>query len=61
MGTHDHTAGPAEERSPAPLNQEPGTAAPRGRESAAGYEDERSNEDTGNKGPDEMPGFGQGA
>ena len=61
MGTHHHMASTANEPSPAPLNQEPGTAAPREGEPDERYEDERSNEDVGNKGPDEIPGFGQGA
>jgi len=46
----------------APLNQEPGTAAPR--DNAApdpGQGRERANEEIGNQGPDEMPGYGQGA
>jgi hypothetical protein len=41
-----------------PLNQEPGTAAP---EIEIDYEIERGKEETGNREPGEIPGFGQGA
>jgi hypothetical protein len=60
MSNSDHTP---ERNDPAamPLNQEPGTAAPRDGESPHGYAHERANEEAGNTGPDETPGFGQGA
>ena len=61
MSSHDHSREPEQSPSSPPLNQEPGTAAPRDPESPQGYADERSNEEAGNTGPDETPGFGQGA
>jgi hypothetical protein len=39
-----------------PLNQEPGTAVPQ-----IEFEIEKGKEERGNKGPEDMPGFGQGA
>ena len=46
-----------------PLNQEPGTAAPAGVEptDAGPPPDPKAREERGNRGPGEMPGFGQGA
>ena len=41
-----------------PLSQEPGTAAP---EIEINYEIERAKEERGNREPEDMPGFGQGA
>jgi hypothetical protein len=41
-----------------PLNQEPGTATP---EIEIDYEIERGKEERGNRDPEDMPGFGQGA
>ena len=45
-----------------PLNQEPGTAAPAAADTDAGPPaDPKAREERGNRGPEEMPGFGQGA
>jgi hypothetical protein len=45
-----------------PLNQEPGTAAPQTEADDAGDQaDPKSRQERGNEGPEEMPGFGQGA
>jgi hypothetical protein len=61
MSSSNHTREPQDAPSSTPLNQEPGTAAPRDRESPPEYADERANEEAGNTGPEETPGFGQGA
>lgn len=45
-----------------PLNQEPGTAAPQTEADDAGEpSDPKARQERGNEGPEEMPGFGQGA
>jgi hypothetical protein len=61
MDSRNHTRPQEDTPSATPLNQEPGSAAPRHPPSDPDYTDERSNEDAGNKGPGEMPGYGQGA
>jgi hypothetical protein len=61
MSTRNDDGRPTDEAA-APLNQEPGTAAPRDKAAPNPSQDrERANEEFGNTGPDEMPGFGQGA
>jgi hypothetical protein len=51
-----------DDESAGPMNQEPGTAAPQDKAPAhPSQERERANEEFGNEGPEEMPGFGQGA
>ena len=56
------TPQPADERD-SPLNQEPGTAAPQphGGTGRSQSPDSKAREERGNEGPEEMPGFGQGA
>ncbi len=61
MDTRNHTHPPEDAPSSTPLNQEPGTAAPRDPSPAHDHARERTNEEAGNRGPDEMPGYGQGA
>ena len=56
------TPDPADERN-SRLNQEPGTAAPQphGGTAPSQSPDSKAREERGNEGPEEMPGFGQGA
>jgi hypothetical protein len=61
MNTQSSGEGASDPRREAPLNQEPGSAAPQTGADAEQPADPKARQERGNEGPEEMPGFGQGA